>query len=75
MTSSDRPRNDKMYGKDTISVKSTSTITSTKALLKSILAPKRYTKTLATEKKVTPTPAQDSIRKAIRAEATYHALR
>jgi hypothetical protein len=56
-----------------MSVKSTSTMASTKALLKSIFAPKQYTKTTATEKKVTP--ANDSVRKAIRAEATYHALR
>jgi hypothetical protein len=51
---------------------------STKALLRSMLPSKRSTKPLDTSDKGMTrkeTPAESSARKAVHAEATYHALR
>jgi len=58
---------------DAMSMKSASTMASTKSLLKSMLATKRWTETKKTLSK--ETPAEKSERKAIKAEATYYALR
>jgi len=73
MHSSHRANMNAISEKDAMSMKSTSTMTSTKSLLKSMLATKRSPKTTKTTSK--ETPVEKSERKAIKAEATYYALR
>ena len=73
MTTSNRSNMNTISEKDAMSVRSTSTMASTKSLLKSILPSKRSTKNVETRSK--ETPAEKAERKAIHAEATYFALR
>jgi hypothetical protein len=61
--------------KDAMSIKSTSTMGSTRALLKSILPSKRCAKSIEIRDGQTAPAATKSQKKAIRAEAVYTALR
>lgn len=71
--SSYRQSTSTMAEKDNMSTKSTSTVASTVALIKSYLPSKRYTKPATPKSK--ETPQQKSQRKAIEAEARYYAFR
>lgn len=64
-----------MTEKDNMSTKSTSTIASTVAMIKSTLRSKRYTKSKPTKPRSTESPMSKAEREAIHAEARYYALR
>ncbi|KAI1509334.1 hypothetical protein L13192_07835 [Pyrenophora tritici-repentis] len=69
MPSSNQPSTSTISDKDAMSMRSTSTIASTKALLKSLL-PSRKSKA-AVEDRTVATPAQQAQQKATKAEALH----
>lgn len=75
MVTSDRSSTSTMPEKDNMSTRSTSTIASTVALVKSMLPSKRYTKSKPAKPRSTESPMSKAEREAIHAEARYYALR
>ncbi|KAF2818914.1 hypothetical protein CC86DRAFT_375549 [Ophiobolus disseminans] len=73
MTTSHRTSMNTISEKDAMSIKSISTMASTKSLLKSMLPSKRTSELIKPRSK--ESPAAKAERKAIKAEATYYALR
>lgn len=73
MTAPNRTNMNAITEKDAMSMRSISTMASTKSLLKSMLPSKRSTRPIDARSK--ETPAAKAERKAIKAEATYYALR